>query len=217
MAAGLLRPSFLIRMAALMGAMAPLLFLAGLALASRLQQEFMKEVGWGVWPHGLSVGPRGWLYTASAIALGLPMLAFAFGVYAAAANRKGRVAAGLLGLAGVGALLFSMKTDLLQHRGTFYTANVFDAETWPALVSGIGFLLFVPAIISAYFFFWFGVRHEPGWRRTRTYSLYALVLLLPALALPALRPLAGYAFLAIILAPLAAFALRTFAARASER
>ena len=48
------------------------------------------------------------------------------------------------------------------------------------------------------------------------YSLYALVLLLPALALPALRPLVGYAFLAIILAPLAVFALRTFAARASE-
>lgn len=204
------------RASPLAGALAPLVFLAGLVVASRLQGDFMEEVGWGVWPHGLSLGPHGWLYAVSAVALGVLLLAFAPGVYAVAGNAKARVAAGFFAVAGLGALLMSGKTELKRHGMSLETANPFTADTWQARLSGSGFWLFLLTLVSAYFLLWFGIREEQAWRRTRRYSLFGLGLLLPVLALPAVRPLGGYIFLTVVLMPLTVFGLRLFFAQAFE-
>lgn len=176
----------------------------------------MEEVGWGVWPHGLSLGPRGWLYALSAVALGVLLLAFAPGVYAVAGNAKLRVAAGLFAVAGLGALLMSGKTELKRHGTSLETANPFTADTWQARLSGSGFLLLLLTLVSAYFLFWFGIRKEQAWPRNRRYSLFGPGLLLPALALPAVRPIGGYVFLMVVLMPLTIFGLRLFVAQGFE-
>jgi hypothetical protein len=176
----------------------------------------MEEVGWRVWPHGLSLGPRGWLYAASAVALGVLLPVFALGVYTVAGNAKVRVAAGLFAVAGLGALLMSGKTELKRNGTHLETANPFTADTWQARLSGSGFLLLLLTLVSAYFLFWFGIREEQAWRRTRRYSLFGLALFLPALALPAVRPLGGYFFLTIVLMPLSVFGLRLFVAQTFE-
>lgn len=212
MASRVRRPSVR-RVSALAGAFAPLVFFVGLDVASRSQVDFMEEVGWRVWPHGLSLGPHGWLYATSAVALGVLLLAFAPGVYAVTGNRKVRLAAGLFAVAGLGALLMSGKTELKRNGTHLETANPFNADTWQARLSGIGFLVLLVTLVAAYFFFWFGIRREQAWRPTRRYSLFGLVLLLPALALPAVRPLGGYIFLTIVLMPLTIFGVRLFFAQ----
>lgn len=156
----------------------------------------MDRLGWDVWPSGLALGPHGWLQIANFLALGLLLLAFAFGVYRRAGNAKTTIAGGLFALAGVAALLLAFKTD------------PDDLATWHGVVHYVAYLLFVSSLVLAYLFFWFGVRRDPRWGRTRVFSLYALVLVLPALALPESETYGNYVFFAVILAPLAAFAPR---------
>ncbi len=194
-----------VRRGAFAGALAPLLFLSVTVAASWHEKDFMERLGWP-WPSGLSLGPDGWLQIANFLVFGLLLLAFATAVNRDAENMRMKLAAALFALAGVGALLLGFKEDSPG-------ADV----TWHGALHYGGYLLAVGSVVIGYVFFWFGMRRDLDWPRTRPHSLYALVLFLPAFVLPDTQVLGDYVFLAVVFSPLAAFAMRLFVARAAPR
>jgi hypothetical protein len=78
--------SYLIKLAALAGIVAPLLFAAVVTGLTIAQADFMRTLGWNPrgpvidWPSGLALGPYGWLMTVTFFVCGAMMAFFAYGL-----------------------------------------------------------------------------------------------------------------------------------------
>jgi hypothetical protein len=190
-----------VRLGALAGAIAPLLYLAVTVALSWLERDFMEELGWE-WPSGLALGPHGWLQIVNFLVFGLLILAFALAVHRDARNIWLEAAAGLFALSGVGRLLLAFKLDPAGAE-----------TTWHGSLHTVGYLLAVGSVLLGYVVFWIGIRRDPDWPRTRLYSLWTLVAFLPVFAVPDTEVIEDYIFLAVVFSPLAAFGARLFAAR----
>ena len=186
-------------MGAVGGAVSSFLFLLGAVAISWLEQDFMDELGWEVWPSGLALGPRGWLQTANFAVFGILLVGFALAVAAVPARRRAMTAAPvLLGVAGVAFVALVFETDPPDVD-----------ETWHGLLHGIAYLTWLGSILIAYPLTWWRVRRDAAWRDApRWPSLLAALLFPPVLLLPDGESAGNYLFFAVVLTPLAVIAIR---------
>lgn len=188
-----------LRLGAIAGAVSPYLFLLGTVAISLLEQDFMEDLGWEVWPSGLALGPHGWLQTANFIVFGALLIAFALAVQVIPAlNRATAGAPVLLGIAGLAAMLLAFETDPPDVD-----------ETWHGLLHGFAYLTWLACILVAYPLTWWRVRKAAVWVEAPTWSsALSLLLFPPVLLLPDSDASGNYIFFAVVLTPLAAIAIR---------
>jgi hypothetical protein len=174
----------------------PVLFVATLLGLTAIQYDFMLGIGWlplrdpaGAWPSGLALGPYGWVQVWSFVLSGLLLMIFAVGLHVGTTNgRASRTGPALLFLAGTAMALMGFETDPIRRAG---------ARTVHGWVHDLAFVLFVLALLPAFFFLWRRLSKEALWRGHALYSLVTGSLATLLLFLPGV---AYYWFIAVVLA-----------------
>ena len=183
--------SRLIKLAALMGMMGPLLFalvITGLTIA---QADFMRSIGWDPfgpvidWPSGLALGPYGWLMTAAFFLSGAAMLFFAYGLQLALQEKLGTTLMMFAGFAMIG-LVFATDPTLGS-----------TSRTWHGLLHDGFFVLLgltlMPSMLVLGLVFW----RKEQWKDLAVYTWCTVALAVPTFWL---KGVAFYVFLLAILA-----------------
>ena len=182
--------SRLIRMAALIGMIGPLLFALVIAGLTIVQANFMRSLGWDPfgpvidWPSGLALGPYGWLMTVAFFLSGLAMIFFAYGLRLAL---KEKLATTLMLLAGFAMMGLVFTTD--PTLGS-------TSRTWHGILHDAFFVLLgltlMPSMLVLGFVFW---RNEQ-WKNLSIYTWATVALAVPTFWL---KGVAFYIFLLAIL------------------
>ncbi|HEX9839619.1 MAG TPA: DUF998 domain-containing protein [Anaerolineales bacterium] len=182
--------SRLIRMAALIGMIGPLLFALVIAGLTIVQANFMRSLGWDPfgpvidWPSGLALGPYGWLMTVAFFLSGLAMIFFAYGLQLAL---KEKLATTLMMLAGFAMMGLVFTTD--PTLGS-------TSRTWHGILHDAFFVLLgltlMPSMLVLGFVFW---RNEQ-WKNLSIYTWATVALAVPTFWL---KGVAFYIFLLAIL------------------
>ena len=190
----------------------PVLFVATLLGLTAIQYDFMLGIGWlplrdpaGAWPSGLALGPYGWVQVWSFVLSGLLLMIFAVGLHVGTTNgRASRIGPTLLFLAGTAMALMGFETDPIRRAG---------ARTVHGWVHDLAFVLFVLALLPAFFFLWRRLSKDALWRG---YALYSLVTGSVATLLLFLPGVAYYWFIAVVLAWFEVMAIRLWRLSASS-
>ncbi len=185
----------MVRAAAVVGMIGPILFATVLLALTLVQYDFMLGIGWrpfrepaGAWPSGLALGPYGWAQVANFVLSGILLMLFAAGLHFGATHGRGsRVGPALLFVAGAAMAHMGFETDPIQST---------SPRTLHNLIHDLAFALFVLALLPAFFFLWRRLREDALWRGHARYTLITGVL---ATALFLLPGLAYYLFLAVAL------------------
>lgn len=194
--------SRLIKLAALAGMVAPILFavvVTGLTIA---QADFMRSLGWNPlgpvidWPSGLAMGPYGWLMTITFFICGGMMAFFAYGLKLALQEK---LATSLLILAGFAMMGLVFTSQPTIGRGAYNWHGFLHDAFFVVL----GFTL-MPGILLLGSVF----RQQEQWKNLSIYTWVTLALVIPTFWL---KGLAFYVFLLAILvwSEVVAFRLRT--------
>ena len=182
--------SRLIRLAALIGMIGPLLFalvIAGLTIA---QADFMRTLGWDPfgpvidWPSGLALGPYGWLMTAAFFLSGAAMIFFAYGLQLAL---KEKLATTLMMLAGFAMMGLVFTTD--PTLGS-------TSRTWHGILHDAFFVLLGLTLMPSMLVLGFVFRRNEHWKNLSIYTWTILALAVPTFWL---KGVAFYVFLLAIL------------------
>jgi hypothetical protein len=183
-----------IKAAAWAGIAGPLWFAGAVLGLTRAQYDFMRWLGWDPlraptldWPSGLSLGPYGWLMTATFLLSGGLMAVFALGLRRVLTGENARRATALFILAGLAMALLASPTDP-THRNT--------PATWHGVLHDAAFVMLGLALFAAMFLLGFVFRRDESWHGLSAYTWGMLALAAPAFFL---KGLAFYAFLAGIL------------------
>jgi hypothetical protein len=176
----------IVRTAAVAGMVGPVLCATTLLALTVVQYDAMLGMGWrpigdpaGAWPSGLALGPYGWVQTSNFVISGTLLALFAAGLHLGATRGRGsRVGPSLLFVAGIAMALMGFETDPIQRTGP---------RTLHGLIHDLAFVLFVLALLPAFFFLWRRFREDPAWRGHARYTLATgmtatLLLLLPGAA-----------------------------------
>lgn len=182
----------------------PILFVAVLLALTVVQYDFMLRIGWqpiedpaGAWPSGLALGPYGWAQTVNFALSGLSLMIFAVGLHLGTRGGRGsRVGPALLFAAGAAMALMSFETDPIRRTGS---------RTLHGWVHDVAFVLFVLALLPAFFFLWRRLSKDPLWRSHARYTLVTGLLATLLLFLPGV---AYYLFLLVVLVWFEVTALR---------
>ena len=197
-----------IRWVALAGVVGPPLFGAVIALATLLQYDFLRGLGWHPidaspvpYPSALALGPYGWLQVANFVLFGLLLLLFASGLHRGVGDGRGsKIGPALLAAAGVGLVLCGFKTEP-------------DLSTAPQTLHGwlhlIGFFIMAGGLLAGAFALWRRLRKDAGWRGYGRYSLVTGLLAIASFAVPGQASI--YLLLAVMLAWLEVLAIRLLA------
>jgi len=164
----------------------PILFAATLFTLTVVQYDFMLGIGWrpladpaGAWPSGLALGPHGRVQVLSFVVSGGLLMLFAAGLHLGATEGHGSwIGPALLLAAGAALALMGFETDPIHRTGP---------RTLHGLIHDLAFVLFVIALLPAFFFLWGRFRSDPSWRLHARYTLAtgvtaAVFLLLPGVA-----------------------------------
>ena len=173
----------------------PVLFAAVLLALSAIEYDYMLGIGWrplsdpaGAWPSGLALGPYGLVQIWSFVLSGLLLMVFAVGLHFGATGGRGSLAGpALLFVAGTAMALMAFETDPIQRTGP---------RTPTGWIHDAAFVLFVVAVLPAFFFLWRRLGKDPRWRGHALYTLVTGVLAALLLLLPGL---AYYLFLLVVL------------------
>jgi len=183
-----------VRVAAVAGMVGPALFATTLLVLTVVNYDFMLGIGWrplrdpaGAWPSGLTLGPHGWAQVLNFLISGLLLAVFAVGLHLGTTGGS-RVGPALLFVAGVAMALMGFETDPIQRTGP---------RTLHGLVHDLAFVVFVLALLPAFFFLWQRLRKDALWRGHARYTLVTGVLATLLLLLPGV---AYYLFIAAVLA-----------------
>ena len=183
-----------VRVAAVAGMVGPALFATILLVLTVVNYDFMLGIGWrplrdpaGAWPSGLTLGPHGWAQVLNFLISGLLLAVFAVGLHLGTTGGS-RVGPALLFVAGVAMALMGFETDPIQRTGP---------RTLHGLVHDLAFVVFVLALLPAFFFLWQRLRKDALWRGHARYTLVTGVLATLLLLLPGV---AYYLFITAVLA-----------------
>ncbi len=181
--------SRLIRLAALAGTIAPIVFaviVIGLTIA---EADFMRSLGWEPlgtvrdWPSGLAVGPYGWVMTINFFVCGAMMAFFAYGLKLAFQEK---LATTLLMIAGFAMMGLIFTTDpTLRH---LHTWHGFLHDSFFAI---LGVTLMLGMLLLGHVF-----RVNDPWKNLSVYTWGTLALVIPTFWL---KGMAFYVFLLAIL------------------
>ena len=182
----------------------PVLFAAVLVALSVIEYDFMLGIGWrplsdpaGAWPSGLALGPYGRAQVGSFVVSGVLLMGFAAGLHlGVSCGRGSRVGPALLFVAGTAIALMAFETDPIRRTGP---------RTLHGWIHDAAFVLFVSAVLAAFFFLWKRFRKDPRWQDHARYTLVTGVLAALLLLLPGI---AYYLFLLVVLAWFEVTALR---------
>jgi Protein of unknown function (DUF998) len=194
----------IIRAAAVAGILGPVLFAVVLLALSAIEYDFMLGIGWrplndpaGAWPSGLALGPYGRLQVWSFVLSGFLVMVFAVGLHFGVSGGRGSLAGpALLFVAGTAMALMAFETDPIRRTGP---------RTLHGWIHDAAFVLFVIAVLAAFFFLWQRFRKDPRWQDHARYTLVTGVLAALLLLLPGI---AYYLFLLVVLAWFEVTALR---------
>jgi hypothetical protein len=180
------------RYAAIAGLISSPLFLTTALILSLAQSEFMRALGWDLWPSGLALGPYGWGQVLNFVVLGVLIIAFGLGVgQAVQPGRLSWLGPLFLVVSGAGETLAAFNTD---------PPNA--AASWHGQIHSVAFVVFMISLLIGYLATF--VRRDPLWRGSRRYLLLAL----PLLAFSELpNPWGNLLFFAAILTPLQVMAI----------
>jgi hypothetical protein len=190
--------------AALSGMAGPILFGSLTLVATLLQTDFMKELGWDVYPSGLALGPYGWIQVANFALLGILIVAFGLGLYRAMGSKIGKSTASLAILAGVGALLLTWKTDPPRVQATTH-----------GQIHLVGYLVLVLSLLVSYCLTALhrGAGVFSGYKR---YFLVGVGLAILGFAEVLPQPWGNFVFIMGVLAPLEVMAIALWRASAES-
>ena len=185
-----------VRAAAIAGIVGPVLFATTLLALTVLQYDFLLGIGWrpfrdpaGAWPSGLALGPYGWAQTLNFVGSGTLLALFAAGLHFGPTDGRGSwIGPALLLTAGVAMALMGFETDPIRRT---------DPRTPRGLVHDLAFVLFVLALLSAFYFLWRRFKEDILWRGHARYTLVTGLLATLLLLLPGV---AYYLFIAVVLA-----------------
>jgi uncharacterized membrane protein YidH (DUF202 family) len=185
----------IVRTAAVAGMVGPVLFATTLLALTVVQYDSMLGMGWrpigdpaGAWPSGLALGPYCWVQTSNFVISGTLLALFAAGLHLGATGGRGsRVGPSLLFVAGIAMSLMGFETDPIQRTGP---------RTPHGLVHDLAFVLFVLALLPAFFFLWRRFRKDPAWRGYARYTLATGMIATLSLILPGV---AYYLFIFVVL------------------
>lgn len=194
--------SRLIKLAALAGMVAPILFAVVVTGLTVAQADFMRSLGWNPlgpvidWPSGLAMGPYGWLMTITFFICGGMMAFFAYGLKLALQEK---LATSLLILAGFAMMGLVFTSQPTIGRGA-YNWHGFLHD---AFFGVLGFTLMPGMLLLGWFF-----QRKEQWKNLSVYTWATLALVIPTFWL---KGLAFYVFLLAILvwSEVVAFRLRT--------
>ncbi len=182
--------SGLIKLAARVGMVAPIMFaliVIGLTIA---EADFMRSIGWEPfgnvldWPSGLAMGPYGWLMTINFFVCGAMMAFFAYGLKLALQDK---LATTLMMLAGFAMMGLVFTTDP-THRTYPKTWHGFLHDSFFAVLGVM--LMFGMLLLGRVF-----QKNDP-WKDLAVYTWVTLALVIPTFWL---KGIAFYAFLLAIL------------------
>jgi hypothetical protein len=183
-----------VRVAAAAGMVEPVLFATILLVLTAVNYDFMLGIGWrplrdpaGAWPSGLALGPWSWVQVLNFTLSGLLLAAFAVGLHLGTPGGS-RAGPALLFVAGVAMALMGFETDPIHRTG---------ARTPHGLVHDLAFVVFVLALLPAFFFLWRRLRKDTLWRSHARYTLATGVLAALLIFLPGV---AYYLFIVVVLA-----------------
>ena len=183
-----------VRVAAVAGMVGPALFATILLVLTVVNFDFMLGIGWrplrdpaGAWPSGLTLGPHGWAQVLNFLISGLLLAVFAVGLHLGTRGGS-RAGPALLFVAGVAISLMGFETDPIQRTGP---------RTLHGLVHDLAFVVFVLALLPAFFFLWQRFRKDPLWRDHAHYTLATGIIATFLLLLPGV---AYYLFIVVALA-----------------
>ncbi len=182
----------------------PILFATTLLALTLVQYDFMLGIGWqplgdpaGAWPSGLALGPYGWAQTLNFVLSGILLALFAAGLHLGATEGRGSwTGPALLFTAGAAMALMGFETDPIRRTAP---------RTLHGLIHDLAFVLFVLALLPAFFFLWRRLREDPAWRGHARYTL-ATGMIAPLLLL--LPGVAYYLFVVVVLVWMEATAIR---------
>ena len=180
---------------ALAGVAAPVVWLGGALVMSHAERQFMNELGWDVWPSGLSLGPHGWGQILVFLAFAALYIVFALRVATKATwSRLARWGARLLLIGACITPLLAFKTDPMGHSISWHGA--LHAAGYVALMVSmlIAFVTLLPGLVR---------RRGSGWR----FAPAALLLIPFAWVAPNDEARANYLFFAVPFVVLTAVAI----------
>jgi len=182
--------SGLIKMAARVGMIGPILFASVVTGLTIVQADFMRSLGWDPfhnvldWPSGLALGSYGWLMTAAFFVSGAAMMFFAYGLRLAL-NEK--LAPTLMMLAGFAMMGLVFATD--PTLGS-------TPRTWHGLLHDSFFVLLGLTLMPSMLLLGFDFRRYDGWKNLSIYTWITVALAIPTFWL---KGAAFYVFLSAIL------------------
>jgi hypothetical protein len=183
----------MIKLAARLGILGPLLFGIVLVIMTILKYDFLLSIGWRPlapldWPSGLALGDYGWIMTLTFLLSGLMIILFAYGLrLSLPRSRWMSISTGLLAIAGA-AMAGLMSTTDPTIRST--------PPTWHGILHDGFFVLlgltFIPALIMLGFAF----REDTHWKNLSRYTWLTAALAMPTFWL---KGAAFYVFLLAVL------------------
>ena len=185
----------MIRLAARVGLIGPILFAFVVTTLTILKYDFLLSLGWHPikaptfdWPSGLALGDYGWVMTATFILSGLMMTIFASGLrLSLPRSRFASFAAFALSLAGLAIAGLAFTTDPTLT-STF--------RTWHGRLHDSSFVLLGLTLMPAMILLGFAFQQDNRWKDLSFYTWVTVAFALPAFWL---KGAAFYVFLLVIL------------------
>lgn len=182
--------SNLIKLAALAGIIAPVLFAVVVTGLTFAEADFMGSLGWDPlgpvidWPSGLAMGPYGWLMTITFFVCGALMAFFAYGLKLALQDRLATTLLMLAGFAMMGLVFTSQPTiGRTSYNWHGFLHDAFFVVLGATLIPG---MLLLGRVFQ---------KHE-HWKKLAFYTWGTLALVIPTFWL---KGVAFYVFLLAIL------------------
>lgn len=182
--------SRVIKLAALAGIIAPIVFAVIVTALTFAEASFMRSIGWEPfgnvldWPSGLAMGPYGWLMTINFFICGALMAFFAYGLKLALHDKLATTLLMLGGFAMMG-LVFTTDPTIRSY-----------PKTWHGWLHDSFFAVLGLTLMSGMLLLGRAFQNKEPWKRLSIYTWATLALVIPTFWL---KGLAFYIFLLAIL------------------
>lgn len=194
----------MIKLAARVGIIGPILFASVVTLLTIFKYDFLLSIGWHPindptfdWPSGLALGDYGWVMTATFLLSGLMMAIFASGLRLSLPRSPLTLIASLaLTSAGLALAGLAFTTD---------PTLTSTSRTWHGLLHDLSFVILGLTLMPAMILFGFVFQKDERWKNLSAYTWITVALAFPTFWL---KGAAFYVFMLAILVWSEVIALR---------
>jgi len=174
------------------GLIAPPLFVGATVIVTLVDKPFVDDSEWSAvhrsevgWPSVVMLGPNGWVVIAALVTCGVLVISFASALWMVVPDaRLVRVAAVLIGAAGLALCLVAFRQDPLGFEGT---------SSWHDRIHNAAYPVIPLCCTLAAGLVWAGARRRPGWPRMARISATTVAVAAPAFVLTGVDSIAQLA------------------------